>query len=325
MNKYFVREKNPIKWLFPAEIAMVLYAVFTLVIVLFTATNLHGSDVMVWDRVRVVITTFAVWLVYRIYPCRLLAFVRIAVLLLFLGWWYPDTYELNKQFTNLDPMFASWDQAIFGFQPALVWCEKMSSPIVSEMFDFGYSMYYPLFVIYILYVLLTRYDDLQKVSFVILAAFYVYYVIYDLLPVTGPQYYYLAAGVENIAVGVFPDVGNYFATHTECLPTPGWENGLFHSLVETAHAAGERPTAAFPSSHVGIATITMALVVKMREWKCLLIMAVPYVLLCLSTVYIQAHYAVDAMAGFVSAVIIFFTLDFVYDKFWGKSLCKSRK
>lgn len=325
MNKYFVREKNPIKWLFPAEIAMVLYAVFTLVIVLFTATNLHGSDAMVWDRVRVVITTLAVWLVYRIYPCRLLAFVRIAVLLLFLGWWYPDTYELNKQFTNLDPMFASWDQAIFGFQPALVWCEKMSSPIVSEMFDFGYSMYYPLFVIYILYVLLTRYDDLQKVSFVILAAFYVYYVIYDLLPVTGPQYYYLAAGVENIAAGVFPDVGNYFATHTECLPTPGWENGLFHSLVETAHAAGERPTAAFPSSHVGIATITMALVVKMREWKCLLIMAVPYVLLCLSTVYIQAHYAVDAMAGFVSAVIIFFTLDFVYDKFWGKSLCKSRK
>lgn len=325
MNKYFIREKNPIKWLFPAEIAMVLYAVFTLIIVLFTATNLHGSDAMIWDRVRVVVTTLAVWVVYRIYPCRLMAFVRIVVLLAFLGWWYPDTYELNKQFENLDPLFASWDQALFGFQPALVWCEKMSSPIVSEMFDFGYSMYYPLFVIYIFYVLLTRYEDLQKVSFVILAAFYIYYVIYDLLPVTGPQYYYLAAGVENIAAGVFPDVGDYFATHTECLPTPGWEHGLFHSLVETAHAAGERPTAAFPSSHVGIATITMALVIKMREWKCLLFMAVPYLLLCLSTVYIQAHYAVDAMAGFVSAIIIFFALDFVYDNFWGKSLGKSRK
>ena len=33
-----------------------------------------------------------------------------------------------------------------------------------------------------------------------------------------------------------------------------------------------------------------------------------YVFLCMSTVYIQAHYVIDALAGFVSALAIYLTL-----------------
>ena len=307
-------KNNIIKGLFPAEWAMLFYALFTMLLVLFTATNFRHGDAMLWDRVRVVITTAALWGAHRIWPHKFMELVRIAVLLLFLSWWYPDTYELNKQFTNLDPTFAAWDQALFGFQPALVWCKEWASPIWAEMMDFGYSMYYPMFVALIMYVFFRRYHDFQRISFVILAAFYLFYVIYDLLPVTGPQYYYLAAGVENIAAGTFPEVGNYFATCTDCLPTPGWNGGLFHSLVESAHAAGERPTAAFPSSHVGIATITMTMALRMREWRFAMIIAIPYILLCFSTVYIQAHYAVDAIAGFVLGVPMALGLDMMYNK-----------
>lgn len=318
-------EKITMKWLFPAETAMIIYAVFTLLLVLFTATNLHDADAMIWFRIRIVLTTAAMWLVYRIWHCRLMIFARIVILLLSLSWWYPDTYELNRHFQNLDPWFAQMDQSLFGCQPALLWCQQFSSPIIAELMDFGYAMYYPMFVILIIYIFFKRYEEFDRIAFVILASFYIYYVIYDLLPVTGPQYYYLAAGLDNIAAGNFPDVGYYFATHSEALPTPGYQNGIFHAMVESAHAAGERPTAAFPSSHVGVSTITMVMALRLREWKYALIIAIPYLLLCFSTVYIQAHYAVDAIAGFITAVPLAFALDVFYDRYCAKSIGKARK
>ena len=142
----------------------------------------------------------------------------------------------------------------------------------------------------------------------IFTGFFLCYIIYLFLPVTGPQYYYLAAGIENIKEANFPDVGHYFADSTECLKAPGWSDGLFYGLCQMAHQTGERPTAAFPSSHVAIATLVMVMVMRMRMWKYMLILAVPYLFLCMSTVYIYAHYAIDAIAGFFVGIAFFFLL-----------------
>lgn len=306
------KPKKGEKWLLPVEWSMVIYALFTLILVLFTSTNLHDADTMAWERVRVVLITVMLWASYRVWPCRFMIGIRILFLLILLSWWYPDTYELNRQFANLDHVFASWEQAVFGCQPALLWSQTMSSPIVSELMDFGYMMYFPMFAVFIIYLFFKDFDKMMRVAFVIITSFYIFYVIYDLLPVTGPQYYYLAAGIDNIAAGTFPDIGTYFATCQERMPSPGWEDGLFHRLLEAMHSEGERPTAAFPSSHVGVATITMYLAIKLREWRYAIIIAVPYLLLCLSTVYIQAHYAIDAIAGFIVAFPVAISLDLLY-------------
>ena len=79
---------------------------------------------------------------------------------------------------------------------------------------------------------------------------------------------------------------------------------MFYGLVEDAKAAGERPTAAFPSSHVGIATVCMLLAAHTRQRKLVLLMLPFYIFLCFSTVYIQAHYAIDALAGDYSIGVI---------------------
>ena len=71
-----------------------------------------------------------------------MAFARIGLLLVTLSWWYPDTYVLNCHFENLDHVFASWDQKLFGFQPALLWSKAYPSHIVSELMAMGYSLYF---------------------------------------------------------------------------------------------------------------------------------------------------------------------------------------
>ena len=136
----------------------------------------------------------------------------------------------------------------------------------------------------------------------ILLSFFLFYVIYIFLPVAGPQYYFQAVGIDAIQAGHFPSLGTYFSSHTEMLPAPGYADGLFYHLVHAAQA-GERPTAAFPSSHIGISTIVLLL--ARRHAPRLLPVLIPlWALLCCATVYIQAHYLVDAIAGLLAAPLI---------------------
>ena len=136
----------------------------------------------------------------------------------------------------------------------------------------------------------------------ILLSFFLFYVIYIFLPVAGPQYYFQAVGIDAIQAGHFPSLGTYFSSHTEMLPAPGYAEGLFYNLVHAAQA-GERPTAAFPSSHIGISTIVLLL--ARRHAPRLLPVLIPlWALLCCATVYIQAHYLVDAIAGLLAAPLI---------------------
>ena len=115
-------------------------------------------------------------------------------------------------------------------------------------------------------------------------------------------------GISDIEHGIFPALGNYFSTHTDCLSTPGYTDGVFYQLVEDAKAAGERPTAAFPSSHVGISTVIMLLGWHTGKHKLFYVMLPFYIFLCMATVYIQAHYLIDALAGLVTGAVFYFSL-----------------
>lgn len=297
------------RWGFLApELAQMAYALFTVVVILFTWTNIKDPSALLWQRFSIISGTLALWLVYWLWPCKFVIGVRIAYLLAMLGLWYPDTFEINQQFGSYDHIFAQWEQNIFHCQPALLFCKHFSSAVVSELMYMGYVGYYLFFVVTIFIVYFKDYQRVERVTYMIMAGFFLCYVIFVLLPVTGPMYYYYAVGEDAIAAAQFPDIERYFSENVGCLKQPGWERGLFYHLCEIAHETGERPTAAFPSSHVGIATLVMCMVAKMRMWRYLLILAIPFAFLCLSTVYIQAHYAIDALAGLVTGVLLFVVL-----------------
>jgi len=311
-KKLISLEKKPIKGLLWAEWAMLAYMLLTFTIIFFTYTKLHNPESMIYGRLRILVTILAMWAVYRMAPCRLTLILRVTVQLAMLSWWYPDTYEFNRMFPNLDHIFATWEQQLFHCQPALIFSKAMPWAWFSEPMDFGYAIYYPMIAIVLLYYVFKEYDQFLRATFIVAASFFIYYVIYIFLPVAGPQYYYNAVGLDQIAQGIFPNVGNYFADHQEALPSPGWTDGIFYQMVADAHHTGERPTAAFPSSHVGVSTILMLLAWRCRSKRMFCCLLPVYVLLCLSTVYIQAHYVVDVFGGWFSAIIIYPTLSLCY-------------
>ena len=250
---------------------------------------------------------------------QLSTFLRTAAQLAWLILWYPDTYEFNRCFPNLDHYFAQLDLSLFGCQPSLLFSQLVPSTAWAEAFCMGYWCYFPMIALLSVVVLCKdwRSGDLttfKRVTATIITAFFLYYCIYIFLPVAGPQYYFHAVGVDEIVQGHFPHLGLYFSDHTDLVTLPGDPDGLFHRLVDNAHATGERPTAAFPSSHIGISTILLLLARRHAPW--LIIVLLPlWALLCCATVYIQAHYLVDAIAGLISAPLILYLAEWMLRSF----------
>lgn len=304
----FKREKKAAKGLLSFEWVAFGYLAFTVLMMIILWDKLTNAEDMIKGRIQFVLVTLALWAVYRLWPCRLTIFLRILGQMAFLGWWYPDTYEINRALPNLDHLFAGWEQSLFGCQPSLLFSQKITYGWFSELMCLGYVSYFPLMLITYLYYFFKRYKEFQMTAFVMLGAFFVYYVVFVLLPVTGPQFYYLAVGPEKIAAGIFPNIGDWFLTHSERMAAPGWTDGFWYHMLDLTHDAGERPTAAFPSSHVGVTTVVMLLALRTRS-KGLIFTILPfYILMCLSTVYIYAHYAIDAIAGMVTGVLLYYLL-----------------
>ena len=285
------------------EKATLAYTLFTSLLIFLFHADMTAPLRLLTGRAFVLLGLAATMAVYYWAPNRATLTLRTLYPLTLLSYWYPDTYEFCQLFPNLDYIFARCDEALFGCQPSLEFARHVPSTVWSELFHLGYFSYYPLILLTCIAPLFLRRELFGETAYIVLASFLVYYCIYLFLPVAGPQYYFHAVGTDTIEAGQFPMLGDYFRYHTELRQsaTPG---GLFCSLVEATQASGERPTAAFPSSHVGISTILMTLLLRIKRG--LFLGALPfYVLLCLSTVYIEAHYLIDSLCGFFSAPLVY--------------------
>ena len=318
-KELFAIEKTPKRGLLALEWAVLIYTLLTFILMALMYTSLHNTEQMIMLRVRVVVLVFAMWGIYRIVPCPMMMFIRVAIQLAMLGEWYPDTYEFNRCFLNLDHVFASMEQTLFGLQPSIVFSRLLPWGIVSEPLDLGYVSYYPIIAFTALFYFIYRRQQFTKTAFIIIAAFFIFYAIFIFVPVAGPTFYFKAVGLDVIEQGVFPSIGHYFELHhdlaKDSLPSPGWSSGPFWNLVEAAKWAGERPTAAFPSSHVGVTTVCMLLLWFSNNRKVFFRVLPLAVLMFFATFYIQAHYLIDSLAGIVFGTVFYFVLNYSYNYF----------
>ena len=303
------------KGLFAVERISLIYNAITTILIVLLYSRMDHPGMMLWERAGIVAITFGLIYLYQKYPCRLSAFVRMVVQMSFLAYWYPDTFEFNRLFPNLDCFFASAEQWLFNCQPSVEFSKLCPDIWFSEPFNMGYFAYYPLIAIVAIYYFVFKFEWFEKASFVIVTSFFLYYLIYIFVPVAGPQFYFPAIGMDNVEACNFLSIGDYFNHNAILLPGPNFEQGLFFDLVEASQEVGERPTAAFPSSHVGISTILMIMAWRVNKKLCYGLIPF-YVLLCCATVYIQAHYLIDVFAGLISAVAIYILSTWMYKRWF---------
>jgi len=287
------------------------YILITSLIILSLKPLLANYLGLLGFRLFIVFLIISLTYVNSIKNCWLIRFSRFAFLGVLLVYWYPETYDINRVLPNYDYLLAGWEQWIFGLQPTLLFSQLYPQHWISELLYMGYFAYYPLIVGTSLYFYFKDKYFFEYFFFTVLFSFFVYYLIYILFPTAGPQYYFQVIGNEQVQTGIFPQIGNYFNGHRELL-SKGNDSGFFSMMVDNTQQIGERPTAAFPSSHVGISTLVMSLVLKNKRYFVFAFLFPFYLALVFATVYIQAHYVIDVFAGLISASILYFLSGKVY-------------
>ncbi len=310
----FIKREEPQTRFLAVEKLNLLYNLFTTLLIIIFFNRLNDPQAMLLGRFFIAFATFAVIYVYTKFPSMATRLLRVVSQMALLSYWYPDTFEFNRIFPNLDHMFATLEFDLFGCQPALLFDQVCSGLFWREAFNMGYWLYYPMIALVSFYYFFCRPKEAERCTFVIMASFFLYYIIYIFLPVAGPQFYFPVIGEEIAVAGPYPELGDYFNLHPEITIAQEGKGGLFTELVGMAQGAGERPTAAFPSSHIGVTTILVMLAYRAKKWLFAVMFPV-YVLLCCATVYIKAHYLVDAIAGLVTGVLVYYLTTWLYKKF----------
>jgi membrane-associated phospholipid phosphatase len=302
---------------FAVEKLTIIYIIITSLIILFIKPDVSVIKELLRVRFLIVLIIIALAYFNSIKNWWIIRFSRFAFIGALLVYWYPETFDINRILPNYDYLLAGLEQRIFGFQPALVFCQHFNQLWLSELLNMGYFAYYPIIIGTSMYFYIKNKKAFEQFFFVVLFSFFCYYLIYILFPTAGPQYYFQAVGSDLINSGSFPNVGHYF-NNNQTLMSVCNNSGYFSQIVHETQQVGERPTAAFPSSHVGITTLIMILILKNQKYFLLAILAPIYLALVTATVYIQAHYAIDVFAGFVTAFIFYYIGCLVYKLFTKK-------
>jgi len=299
---------------FAVEKLTFIYILITSLVVIYLKPEAHVINEFL--RARFLILSIIILLAYfnSIKNWWIIRFSRFAFVGALLVFWYPETFEINRMLPNCDYLLAGLEQNIFGFQPAQLFSHSYPQHWIGEILNMGYLAYYPLIIGTSMYFYLKNKKVFEQFFFTVLFSFFCYYMIYILFPTAGPQYYYQAIGAENLNSANFPNIGYYFDRHQSLLSI-GNNSGFFSQLVRNTQMVGERPTAAFPSSHVGITTLIMILIIKNRQYILLALLSPVYLALVAATVYIQAHYVIDVIAGLSTAFLFYFLGSLVYTLF----------
>lgn len=219
-------------------------------------------------------------LVHWIYPLLLLAYL------------FKETAYMNHLFYHhyLDGWIVTVEKEFFGYLPSIVFSKNFPETWFSELMNFGYFSYYFMTIGVALLFFFKYPKEMERVIFIILSSFFIYYLFFIFFPTEGPVYFLQAPLNEQL------------------------HSGIFSHLVNLADRIGDGRTGAFPSSHVGMAVIYVILTYK-RFPKLFWLITFLAFLICFATVYIKAHYFLDAVGGLLSAPLIYFISNRLYSKF----------
>jgi membrane-associated phospholipid phosphatase len=209
---------------------------------------------------------------------------------LFAGYFYTETVHYNKLFfENLDPLFIKLDQWLFGFQPSIEFSNYFSNSWFTEIMYFGYFSFYFIILGFIIAMCFKSKVLFLENTFKVAFSLLFFYFVFALFPSSGPQF--------------------YFDINERAVPTNGY---WFQDIMHAIQAGAEQPTGAFPSSHVGVTVVILLLARKSLPLFYKICLPLAFILI-LSTVYIKAHYAVDAIFGVLIAPIIVYLAAVMYN------------
>ncbi|MCS6983716.1 MAG: phosphatase PAP2 family protein [Leptospiraceae bacterium] len=224
---------------------------------------------------------------------RIGQFLRDWYPILFSVVYYPMIGVMNQAVFQgfFDNYLVRLEENLFGMQPALEFSQKFPHIIIYELMHLFYFFYY--FFIFVAGYLLSRYNEniFRKLIFSVILMGTVQFYFFTLIPTAGPKFFF-----EELKKNMH-------------LPPRGPFSFLMYHILSNGEIAG----AAFPSSHVSVALMSVLYVHEHLGAKKSLSLWVMFIGLFLSTIYTRQHYAVDSIAGVLYCLLAYWFTDSLYD------------
>lgn len=210
---------------------------------------------------------------------------------------YSETEALNQLVFSgyLDLHFLRWEQQLFGTQPSLDGMHHFPSRWVAELLFGAYFSFYLMIVGVGVALLARQREAFRHFMSVTVFVFYACYLAYIALPVVGPRVAYPGVVTPPLQLNEF--------LSSPITPPASVQSAVFYQWMDWIYRHFEGAGAAFPSSHVAVAIVTVWFsfrYLRAIRW----FHAAAAALLCISTVYGRYHYVIDVIGGIATAVIL---------------------
>jgi membrane-associated phospholipid phosphatase len=274
---------------FSAEWLTIVYSFSTILYMMAFYSKVRHPVLFFGIRIAVILGITLLAIISDNQQNKYLHTIRQFLPYLLLGYWYSETFFFSDMMmSNKDAIFCGIDQFLFGCQPSIMFSRILPQAWFSELMYFGYFTHYVFLLGIPLWFWFRNPQYFDKVVFVMVCSLFIYYSVYDMLPVEGPQFYF---------------------KNSDALVPKGY---LFCDIVLLIQRMGEYPTGAFPSSHVGLTVVMLQLVYRYDRRLFWSVLPLAIILIC-STVYIKAHYLVDVLGGIVTAFLLYYLTSALFD------------
>lgn len=275
----------------PLDWVTLLYILFSTVYILFGASQLNNSLPFLAFRLLMLGIVLLLAYLSKLYASnKTVSFFRNLYPLLFTGYLYSETFYFKNFIfsTDFDAHLAHIDRLLFGCEPGFEFSKLLPQVWFKELMAMCYFSYFLIIIGFSITIYLKNKVKMAKAIFVITTSFFIYYSLYALIPVAGPKFHYHLSPLT---------------------PNHIFENILYHILIDS-----EKPTGAFPSSHIGISVIVCYLAYHYHRFSFYVYLPLT-IGICFATVYLQAHYVIDVIAAFVSIPLFIWFSQWLYSKF----------
>ncbi len=273
------------------DLITLAYVLFSSVYILAGSAKLQDVSSHLLSRVGIIGLMLLLSFLDKVFHNKVISFIRNIYPLLLASFFYTETgYMKNIIFSrNLDATFSMIESTIWGCQPSLTFAVHFPQLWFNELMNLCYFSYYLLTLGTCFTIYFYKPQYAHRSIFMVVFSFYLYYSIYCLLPVVGPQFFFKEGILDVDTPYFFGRAMNYILTNFEV------------------------PTGAFPSSHVGIALILCYL--AYMYLKKLFYIILPFAIgICFATVYLRAHYLIDVVAAFITVPLFILMSRYTYSK-----------
>jgi membrane-associated phospholipid phosphatase len=291
-----MRPRDFLARILPVEWVILVYTGFVSILTLIYYNSIQGAMGYMAEHVLWVLLVLAMGLFHNIQN-PIIRFIRHWYFIIFFYFFFMQVGVYGPAIAGqvYDQTILNFELWVFGSVPAIWLAKSFDSVFLLELLMMGYFSYFFLgFALGAPLYFQKNKTPFHQYAFALTTTYLLCYAFYIFFPSSGPCWFLPEADVFELK-GLF-----------------------FTNMVHSVHQKAVS-SAAFPSAHV--TTSFVVLFYAFRFQRLIFWIIIPFVpLLTIGTVYGRFHFAVDAIAGIVAAILITGLTFTVWDRVWGRKV-----